>query len=467
VSGNRITIFLADDNVIVREGVRAILALEDDFEIVGTAADYDELVAGAEAAAPQVVVTDIRMPPAFQQEGIAATHQIRKRHPGTGVVILSQFDDPEYAISLLDEGAAGCAYLLKDRVAEGDQLARAVRAVASGGSALDPTIVEAMVHPVTDAGGLSASEEELLRLVAEGKPIKAIAAAQGTTATAVADAVERLFLKIAREASGGEQASLRRLRMLHEAIVDREEQGESLSRLLPGGVADMLRTQGRRAGETEELVVSVLMSDIRGYSTIAETADPSALARQLNVHRAEMNRAILAASGTVMQFVGDAVMAVFGAPVPMDDHAARAVDAALAMHAAQAAVNEAWAEEGLAPFGLGIGITTGPVAAALLGSAERLEYTLVGDTVNLAQRLQQWAEPGQTVLSEATFGALAPALAPAPAAEAMAPAVVKGRSTPVAAWRLGADAWSTIGPGRDEGSSPGPSGERERHREPA
>ena len=223
--GNRISIFLADDNVIVREGVRALLALEDDLEVVGTASDYDELVRGAEAAAPQVVVTDIRMPPTFQQEGIAATHEIRKRHPGTGVVILSQFDDPEYAISLLDEGAAGCAYLLKDHVAEGDQLARAVRAVASGGSVLDPSIVEAMVHPVTDAGELSDTEEELLHLVAQGKPIKAIAAAQGTTATAVADSVERLFLKIAREASTGGQSALRRLRMLHEAIVDREEQG--------------------------------------------------------------------------------------------------------------------------------------------------------------------------------------------------------------------------------------------------
>jgi adenylate cyclase len=115
-----ITVFLADDNLIVREGVRALLALETDLEVVGAAADYDELVAGAAALAPQVVVTDIRMPPSFQQEGIDAAHEIRKRHPGTGVVILSQFDDPEYAISLLDEGSAGYAYLLKDRVAEGD-----------------------------------------------------------------------------------------------------------------------------------------------------------------------------------------------------------------------------------------------------------------------------------------------------------------------------------------------------------
>lgn len=309
-----ISIFLADDNLIVREGVRALLALEADLTIVGTAADFEELIAGASDLAPQVVVTDIRMPPTFQQEGIEAAHEIRKRHPGTGVVILSQFDDPEYAISLLEEGAAGYAYLLKDRVAEGDQLARAVRTVAAGGSVLDPAIVKAMVDPVKDTGDFSAPEEELLRLVAEGRPIKAIAVAWRTTTTDAADAVEKLFLKLAQDASAGGQSSLRRLRMLHEAIVNREEQGETLSRFLPGGVAEMLLREGSSAGSTTQLTVSVLMSDIRGYSTIAEHADPSALARQLNLHRAEMNKAILDIEGTVMQFVGDAVMAVFGTP---------------------------------------------------------------------------------------------------------------------------------------------------------
>src|SRR5436309_5573258 len=196
----RITVFLADDNVIVREGVRALLAAEPDLEIVGTAGDYDELIAGAEAAAPQVLVTDIRMPPAFQREGIDAAKELRKRHPGTGVVVLSQYDDPEYAIALLADGAAGYAYLLKDRVAEGDQLANAVRAVASGSSVLDPKIVEALVRPV-EATGLSAKDEELLREIAEGRPIKAIAASRQTTAAAVSDEVEALFLALSRGAS--------------------------------------------------------------------------------------------------------------------------------------------------------------------------------------------------------------------------------------------------------------------------
>jgi adenylate cyclase len=133
-----ITIFLADDNLLIREGVRTLISMESDLEVVGVASDYDELVAGAGAANPQVVVTDIRMPPDFRREGIDAAKEVRKQHPGTGIVILSQYDDPEYAVSLLADGAAGYAYLLKDRVGEGDQLARAIREVASGGSVLDP-----------------------------------------------------------------------------------------------------------------------------------------------------------------------------------------------------------------------------------------------------------------------------------------------------------------------------------------
>src|SRR5438105_11665218 len=199
VADGRITVFLADDNLIVREGVRALLGLEADLDVVGVAEDYDGLVSGAEAAAPQVVVTDIRMPPSFQREGIDAAKEVRKRHPGTGIVILSQYDDPEYAISLLSEGAAGYAYLLKDHVAEEDRLARAVREVATGGSMLDPKIVESLVTPVTGGGELSATEEELLRLVAEGRPIKAIAVAQHTTPPAVTDAVEKLFLRLAEQ----------------------------------------------------------------------------------------------------------------------------------------------------------------------------------------------------------------------------------------------------------------------------
>jgi len=128
-------------------------------------------------------------------------------------------------------------------------------------------------------------------------------------------------------------------------------------------------------------------------------------------------------------------MAVFGAPIARDDHADRALLAAKAMHRGQAVVNTRWQEHGLPPWGIGIGLTTGEVAAALLGSEERLEYTLVGDTVNLAQRLQQLAEPGETVLSDATHAMLTVACD----AERLEPALVKGRHTPVVSFRVPVD----------------------------
>jgi len=428
-----ITVFLADDNLLVREGVRALLNLESDLEIVGVAADYDELIAGAAETSPQVVVTDIRMPPNFQNEGIDAAKEVRKRNPGTGVVILSQYDEPEYAISLLADGAAGYAYLLKDRVSDGNRLARAIREVASGGSTLDPEIVAALMSPARKEGELTGAQEELLQLVAEGRPVKAIAASTGSTPEAVNDAIEAIFLALAHGASAGREGALRRLRFLQKAIVDREEQGETLSRLLPGGVAERLRNDRDAIGTTERLVVTVLMSDVRGYSGIAERTDPSVLAGQLNSHRSAMNAAILDEGGTVMQYVGDAVMAVFGAPFPQADHIERAAAAARAMHERQAVLDAQWEADGLEPFGLGIGLSTGEVAAALLGSEERLEYTLVGDVVNLAQRLQDLARPaGTTVASQATADGLGNSWT----LEPLDVQLVKGREALVAAYKL-------------------------------
>src|SRR6202167_2728003 len=401
-----IGVFLADDNLIVREGVRALIERDPDLRVVGVAADYDGVISGTAATEPQVLVTD--------------------------VVVLSQYDDPEYAVSLLAEGSAGYGYLLKDRVAEGNQLADAIRSVATGGTALDPAIVEALVQPVTSPGELAPAEEELLGLIAEGKPIKAIAVARRVPPEAGDAEVEAVFVKLAAGVAQGNPAALNRLRLLHQAIVDREEQGETLSRLLPGRLAEKLRNSRQRIGETETVIVTVLMSDIRSYSTIAEHADPAKLAGQLNTHRAAMNRAILGEGGTVMQFVGDAVMAVFGAPFPQPDHPDRAVAAAAGMHALQAEINAGWAAEGLHEFGLGIGLSTGQVAAALLGSEERLEYTLVGDTVNLSQRLQQLASAGETVLSEPTHRALT-----VPSDAIALPAqLVKGRDTPILAYKL-------------------------------
>jgi adenylate cyclase len=433
-----ITVLLADDNLIVREGVRALLSRDPDVEVVGVAGDYDELISRAVKLRPQVLVTDIRMPPTFQDEGIEGAKEVRKRLPGTGVVVLSQYDSPDYAVQLLADGAAGYAYLLKDRVADSDRLASAICDVATGGSMLDPEIVAALVSPAREDGTLSEDQEDLLRQVAEGRPVKAIATSRRQTAEAVNDAVEALFLNIARGASAGQGDALRRLRMLHAAILEREEQGETLSRLLPGGLAEKLRTDRGAVDRTERLVVTVLMSDVRGYSGIAERSDPAILAGQLNAHRQAMNAAILSEGGTVMQYVGDAVMAVFGAPDPQPDHASCAVRAAVAMHERQRDLDATWAEQGLSAFGLGIGLSTGEVAAALLGSEERLEYTLVGDTVNLAQRLQDLARPaGTTVVGESTVRAADARLWNW---EPLGERHVKGRAAPVVAYRLAAPA---------------------------
>jgi class 3 adenylate cyclase/DNA-binding NarL/FixJ family response regulator len=427
----RISVLLADDSLIVREGLRALLCATDDLDVVGVAGDFDQLVARADELTPDVIVSDIRMPPTFQREGIDAARLVRKRHPGTGIVILSQFDDPEYAIALLGEGASGYAYLIKDGVAEGDQLARAVRTVSSGGSVLDPRVVQALVRPVSEPD-LPPRDEELLGMVAEGRTIKAIAVKRKTTEAHVAASVEQLFLKLAQQAAGGRQSGLSNLRRLHQAIVDREDQGEMLSRLLPGGIADRLRQGGRGLGLTERLVVTVLISDVRGYSAIAEASDPSHLAGQLKEHRTVASDAILAEHGTVMQFVGDSVMAVFGAPEPQPDHAGCALRAAGSMHAGQRELNRRWEAGGLPPFELGVGLSTGLVAAALIGSEERAEYSLVGDAVNLAQRLQQFAASGQTVVSQATYAALVPP----PEAERIGPTLVKGRKELVTAFRV-------------------------------
>ncbi len=405
----RISVLLADDSVIVREGLRAMLAMTDDVDVIGVAGDYDELITRAEELAPQVIVTDIRMPPTFQREGIDGARLARKRHLGTGIVVLSQFDDPEYAVALLSEGASGCAYLLKDGVATGDQLAKAIRTVSTGGSMLDPKIVEALVRPVSESD-LSSADEELLGMVAEGRPLNAIALARGTTGADVAASVEQLFLKLAQQATGGRDAGLRNLRRLHQAIVDREEQGERLSRMLPGGIAERLRQGGQEAGETQRLVVT----------------------GQLRDHRTIASDAVLAEHGTVMQFVGDSVMAVFGAPEPQADHADRALCAANAIQRGQVALNRRWWVDGLPAFELGVGLSTGLVAAAFIGSAERAEYSLVGDAVNLAQRLQQFAAPGETILSEATHAALSKV----PKADRLGPTLVKGRKEPVTAFRV-------------------------------
>jgi len=142
-----IRVILAEDNLLVREGVRRLLETRRDaaIEVVATCGDLESLLASVEALEPDVVVTDIRMPPTFTDEGLQIAAQLRKTHPQIGVVLLSQFDAPVYARALLEEGSAGRAYLLKERISEPEQLVGAIREVARGGSIIDPKVVETLV----------------------------------------------------------------------------------------------------------------------------------------------------------------------------------------------------------------------------------------------------------------------------------------------------------------------------------
>ena len=196
-----IRVVFADDNYLLREGVKQLIDSQPELELAATATDFTTLMAAVEAERPAVVVTDIRMPPTGTDEGIRAAAQIRASHPEIGVVVLSQYAEPEYALSLLEKGAAGRAYLLKERVSDIDQLVNAIREVARGGSVIDSKVVEALVaartrktdSPLRD---LTPREQEVLAAMAEGKNNAAIAAQLFLTERAVEKHINSIFSKL-------------------------------------------------------------------------------------------------------------------------------------------------------------------------------------------------------------------------------------------------------------------------------
>jgi DNA-binding NarL/FixJ family response regulator len=196
-----IRVVLADDHYLVREGVRRLLATEPDLEVVAACADLDSLLAAVETEKPDVVVTDIRMPPSGVDEGIQAAARLREEHPEVGVVVLSQYAQPSYALALLEGGTAGRAYLLKERVDDVEQLGAAVRAVADGGSVIDPKVVEALVAAKARAeqsplANLTRRERDVLQGMAEGKNNAAIAEALVLTERSVEKVIHSIFLKL-------------------------------------------------------------------------------------------------------------------------------------------------------------------------------------------------------------------------------------------------------------------------------
>jgi len=196
-----IRVALGEDSLIVREGVHGLLAMDPDIEIVAAVGDDTALRQVCAEERPDVVLTDIRMPPTNTDEGIRLAADLREEQPSVGVVILSQFSDPTYALELLDRGSDGRAYLLKERVHNRAELMAAIRAVAEGGSMIDPKIVEALVvargraerSPLNE---LTAREREVLAEIAQGKSNTAIADALFLTKRAVEKHINSIFLKL-------------------------------------------------------------------------------------------------------------------------------------------------------------------------------------------------------------------------------------------------------------------------------
>lgn len=196
-----IRIVLAEDNALLREGIRSLIERQDGLDLVGIAHDYDSLMQLVGDERPDVVLTDIRMPPTGTDEGIRAAAQLRATSPEIGVVVLSQYASPGYALSLLAGGSGGRAYLLKERVADVTELVAAIREVAAGGSVIDSKVVEALVaaggqHAQSDLDRLTPREHETLSEMAQGKNNAAIATSLILSERAVEKHINSIFSKL-------------------------------------------------------------------------------------------------------------------------------------------------------------------------------------------------------------------------------------------------------------------------------
>ena len=196
-----IRMILGEDSFIVREGLREILASHPEVEVVAACGDLDGLLDAVGELNPDVVMTDIRMPPTNTDEGIQAAARLRDSHPHVGVVVLSQYTDAGYVLALLDSGSDGRAYLLKQRVSDLQQLTGAIEAVAAGGSVIDPKIVDVLVAARTRAGnsplaGLTERERAVLAQIAEGKSNVAIAESLQLSTRAVEKHTHSIFTKL-------------------------------------------------------------------------------------------------------------------------------------------------------------------------------------------------------------------------------------------------------------------------------
>ena len=196
-----IRVVVAEDHALLREGLHQLIDREADMEVVGTAADEAELLALVDTAEPNVIVTDIRMPPTGTDEGIRVATSLGESRPEIGVVVLSQFASPAYAVALLERGSSGRAYLLKESVSEVDELVSAIRVVAGGGSVIDPRVIDSLVdarrpHAVKALERLTPRESEVLAEMAQGKSNSAIGTALVLSERAVEKHINSIFSKL-------------------------------------------------------------------------------------------------------------------------------------------------------------------------------------------------------------------------------------------------------------------------------
>jgi DNA-binding NarL/FixJ family response regulator len=196
-----IRVIVAEDSLLVREGIAKLLEADAEFEVGALVDDLPSLLDAVAADPPDVVLTDIRMPPTGTDEGVQAATQLRESHPDLGVVVLSQYAEPAYALALLDGGSERRAYLLKERISDPDQLGQAIRDVAAGGSVIDPKVVEVLVAARSRARTsplehLTPRETEVLAEIAQGKNNAAVGAALGLSERAVEKHISSLFAKL-------------------------------------------------------------------------------------------------------------------------------------------------------------------------------------------------------------------------------------------------------------------------------
>jgi DNA-binding NarL/FixJ family response regulator len=199
-----IRVALADDSYLIREALSEVLAPAEGVEVVATVGDGDALLSAVESERPDVVILDIRMPPSGDDEGILVARRLRETHPDIGVIVLSQYAGPAYAIALLEEGAEGRGYMLKERVHDRNELLAAIHVVAQGGTSIDPTLIDQLIavdrHPsASPLGELTAREREVLGEMAEGKSNAAIAESLVLTKRAVEKHVGAIFQKLGLE----------------------------------------------------------------------------------------------------------------------------------------------------------------------------------------------------------------------------------------------------------------------------